>query len=108
MTLLAGRSITRSFGSRLILDGTDRSVEPEARIGVVWPYGSGRSTLPKILAGREDPDGGEVSRRRGARVGHLDRIADRIADCTVEIDGGVRATDGGYSAWLAHKTAATG
>ena len=65
MTLLAGRAITKSFGSRLILDGADLTVEPRARIGVVGPNGSGKSTLLKILAGLETPDGGDVSRRRG-------------------------------------------
>jgi ATP-binding cassette subfamily F protein 3 len=34
----------------------------------------------------------------------LDRVADRI----VEVDGGVRASDGGYSAWLERRAAATG
>ena len=33
----------------------------------------------------------------------LDRVADRI----VEVDGGVRASDGGYSAWLERRAAAT-
>ena len=73
MTLLAGRAITKSFGSRLILDGAELSVEPQARIGVVGPNGSGKSTLLKILAGQETPDGGEVSRRRGVRVAYLDQ-----------------------------------
>ncbi len=67
VTLLAGRAITKSFGSRLILDGADLAVEPRARIGVVGPNGSGKSTLLKILAGLETPDGGEVSRRRDTR-----------------------------------------
>ena len=73
MTLLAGRSITKSFGSRLILDGADLAIEPRARIGVVGPNGSGKSTLLKILAGLETPDGGEVSLRRGQRVAYLDQ-----------------------------------
>ncbi len=34
----------------------------------------------------------------------LDRVADRI----VEVDGSVRATDGGYSAWLERKAAESG
>ena len=73
MTLLAARALTKSYGSRLILDGADLSVEPRARIGVVGPNGSGKSTLLKILAGQETPDGGEVSRRRAARVAYLDQ-----------------------------------
>ena len=73
MTLLACHAITKSFGSRLILDGADLTVEPKARIGVVGPNGGGKSTLLKILAGLETPDGGEVSTRRGIRVAYLDQ-----------------------------------
>ena len=73
MTLLAGRTITKSFGSRLVLDGADLAVEPHARIGVVGPNGSGKSTLRRILAGLETPDSGEVSRRRGARIAYLEQ-----------------------------------
>ena len=73
MTLLTGRALTKSFGSRLILDGTDLAVEPRARIGVVGQNGAGKSTLLKILAGLEQPDGGEVSLRRGARVAYLEQ-----------------------------------
>ena len=74
MTLLAGHAITKSFGSRLILDGADLAVEPQARIGVVGPNGGGKSTLLKILAGLETPDSGEVSRRRGT-AGRVPRPA---------------------------------
>ena len=56
-----------------ILDGADLAIEPNARIGVVGPNGGGKSTLLKILAGLEVPDGGEVSRRRGIRVAYLDQ-----------------------------------
>ena len=76
VTLLAGRAITKSFGSRLILDGADLAVEPKARIGVVGPNGGGKSTLLKILAGLEAPDGGEVV----ASPGHPRRLS-RPAPC---------------------------
>ena len=67
MTLLAGRAITKSFGSRLILDRADLAVEPSARIGVVGPNGGGKSTLLKILAGLEAADSGEVAQARRSR-----------------------------------------
>ena len=73
MTLLAGREITKSFGSRPILEGADPAIEPDARIGMVGQNGSGNSTLLRILAGLDAPDGSDVSRRRGVRVAYLDQ-----------------------------------
>jgi len=73
VTVLAGRALRKSFGSRLILDGADLVVEPGARIGVVGANGSGKSTLMKLLAGLESPDSGDVTRRRGAVVAYLDQ-----------------------------------
>jgi ATP-binding cassette subfamily F protein 3 len=73
VTLLAGRGLRKSFGSRLILDGTDLTVEAGARIGIVGPNGSGKTTLMKLLAGLEPPDAGEVTCRRGVTVAYLDQ-----------------------------------
>src|SRR3954467_611654 len=71
MALLAARGITKSFGSRLILDGLDLDVEPGVRMGVIGPNGGGKSTLLRILAGEETADAGEVTQRRGLVVAFL-------------------------------------
>ncbi len=73
MTLLAGRALKKSFGSRLVLDAADLTIEPGARIGLVGANGSGKSTLMKLLAGLEEPDDGEVTRRRGITVSYLEQ-----------------------------------
>ena len=52
MSLLQARGITKSFGSRLILDGLDFDVEPGVRMGIIGPNGGGKSTLLRILTGR--------------------------------------------------------
>jgi ATP-binding cassette subfamily F protein 3 len=71
MALLAARGITKSFGSRLILDGLDFDVEPGVRLGVIGPNGGGKSTLLRILAGEETADAGELTQRRGLVVAYL-------------------------------------
>jgi ATP-binding cassette, subfamily F, member 3 len=71
MALLAARGITKSFGSRQILDGLDFDVEAGARVGVIGPNGGGKSTLLRILAGEEEADAGEVTQRRGLVVAFL-------------------------------------
>ncbi|MGH3103244.1 MAG: ribosomal protection-like ABC-F family protein [Gaiellaceae bacterium] len=71
MTLLSLDGVSKSFGSRLVLDGLDLAVPAGARVGVIGPNGSGKSTLLRILAGLEEPDSGRVVRRRGLVVSYL-------------------------------------
>jgi ATPase subunit of ABC transporter with duplicated ATPase domains len=59
---LAARTITKSFGDTVVLDGLSLTVTPSSRIGVVGPNGIGKSTLLRLLAGLEEPDSGSVTR----------------------------------------------
>ena len=69
---LAARSISKSYGDTVVLDGLSLSVTPSSRIGVVGPNGIGKSTLLRLLAGSEEPDSGAVSRKPpGLGVAHL-------------------------------------
>src|SRR3954453_18351884 len=71
MSLLQARGITKSFGSRLILDGLDLDIEPGVRVGVIGPNGGGKSTLLRILVREETADAGEVTQRRGLMLAFL-------------------------------------
>src|SRR5580765_2732973 len=71
MSLLQARGITKSFGSRLILDGLDFDVEPSVRMGIIGPNGGGKSTLLRILTGAETADVGEITTRRGLVLAFL-------------------------------------
>ena len=71
MSLFTLRGIRKSFGSRLILDGLDLNVTDGARIGMVGGNGSGKSTLLRIMAGDEQEDAGQATRRRGLTLALL-------------------------------------
>ena len=69
---LAARTITKSYGETVVLDGLSLSVTPSSRIGVVGPNGIGKSTLLRLLAGVEEPDSGTVTREPpGLSVAYL-------------------------------------
>jgi ATPase subunit of ABC transporter with duplicated ATPase domains len=53
------------------------------RIGVVGRNGDGKSTLLRILAGKQEPDDGRVTRRGGVTLGMLDQADELQTGLTV-------------------------
>ncbi len=75
--MLVAKDVTKYRGSQLVLDRISLSVGPDSRIGVVGPNGIGKSTLLRVLAGVEEPDGGAVGRSPASlRVGYLTQEPD--------------------------------
>jgi ATP-binding cassette subfamily F protein uup len=66
--LITVRELTRSFGHRTLFDRLNLSISEGDRIGVIGPNGAGKTTMLRILSGAEDPDDGEIHRRRLLRV----------------------------------------
>ena len=54
------KGVSKSFGTKLILDNIDLKIYPEDALGVVGPFGSGKSTILRLIAGLLSPDTGEV------------------------------------------------
>ena len=53
-------SVSKSYGTRTLLDGVSLGLAEGDRIGVVGRNGGGKSTLLKLLAKMEQPDSGRV------------------------------------------------
>jgi ATP-binding cassette subfamily F protein uup len=69
--LLQCKSLTKSYGARVLFDNVSLSVFERCKLGFIGVNGSGKSTLLKIMARLEVPNEGEVVCRRGLKVGYV-------------------------------------
>jgi ABC transport system ATP-binding/permease protein len=96
------KSLTKSFGARPLFEKLSLGLFEGERTGLIGPNGAGKSTLLRILAGVEKPDEGEVSSRRGLRVGYLaqqDRFEAASADKTVRDEAAESLSGLGLDDW---------
>src|SRR3954454_18192085 len=64
-------NVRKSLGDKVVLDNVTLSFYPGAKIGVVGPNGTGKSTLLKLMAGLEKPSNGDAMLAKDASVGIL-------------------------------------
>lgn len=81
--LLSCLGISKSYGARPLFQNFSVHLAEGDRLGLIGKNGSGKSTLMEILAGIENPDGGEVVRRKGLRVGYVSQETEYAVEDTV-------------------------
>ena len=81
--ILIARNISKRFGATPLFDSIVFAVHDGDRIGLIGPNGAGKSTLLAILGAEQEPDSGEVSFRKRARVGYVHQISDFAPALTV-------------------------
>jgi ATP-binding cassette subfamily F protein uup len=69
--LLNVQSISKKYGASPLFQNVSFNVSEGDRLGLVGPNGSGKSTLLEILAGRREPDTGEVALKKNTRLAYV-------------------------------------
>src|SRR5947209_9397885 len=67
--------LIKDYGAQRVLDGASLVLKPGERAALVGANGAGKSTLLKIVAGLEEPDGGQVRLPTGAVLAYLPQDA---------------------------------
>jgi sulfate-transporting ATPase len=106
--VLMAKDLGRRFGDRLILKGASFSLQPGDRVGVLGINGVGKSTLMKILAGRDTEYEGTFHIARGATVGYVSQepelnfdknVRENVEEAVAETRGLIARYDEILGAW---------
>lgn len=63
--------LSKSYGSKKVLEDIHLSFYPDAKIGILGPNGAGKSTVLRIMAGLDKEFSGEAWLAEGASCGYL-------------------------------------
>jgi ATP-binding cassette subfamily F protein uup len=69
--LLSTHGLSKAYGPDPLFRNISLNISEGDRLGLIGPNGSGKSTLLELLAGRRDPDQGDVATRKGTRLGYV-------------------------------------
>ena len=73
MSYLSISGLSMGFGEQTLFTDVTFSVEKGDKIGFIGANGAGKTTLFKIITGAILPDGGEVVRAGGLKIGYLEQ-----------------------------------
>jgi ATP-binding cassette subfamily F protein 3 len=76
MSTLVLEQVSLSFGPKRIVEDLSLRIADGDRIGLIGPNGSGKTSLLRIMAREQAPDGGEVRTANGVRIGWLPQDLD--------------------------------
>jgi len=63
--------VTKTIGERVLFADAFLRVGARDRVALVGANGTGKTTLLEVIAGNQDPDGGQIIRAKDATVGYL-------------------------------------
>ena len=84
MNLLSVENISKAFGERIILENISFGINKDQKIAFIAKNGTGKTTLLNIIAGKDQPDSGQVVFRKGIHIGFLAQNPSFNEELTVE------------------------
>ena len=71
--VLEAKGLTKAFGDRVLIDGLSFSLPRNGIVGVIGPNGVGKTTLFKMIVGKEEITGGSLELGETVRVSYVDQ-----------------------------------
>ncbi len=73
MIILSAEKISKSFSEKPLLRDASLYLDRDDKIGVIGINGTGKSTFLNILAGKEVPDAGKITKTHGSTISYLEQ-----------------------------------
>ncbi|HEX3332478.1 MAG TPA: energy-dependent translational throttle protein EttA [Gaiellales bacterium] len=83
--------LRKGYGDRLLIEGLDFSLPAGGIVGVIGPNGAGKTTLFRMIAGQEEPDGGDLRIGPSVELAYVDQARSDLDPANTvwkEITGG--------------------
>ena len=68
--------LSKTYGTKTLIDQVDFAIRTGDRIGLIGPNGTGKSSLMKVIAGRDSYDSGHISHPNQYSIAYLDQNPD--------------------------------
>lgn len=74
MIELSVYNVSKYYGANKIFENISFDIKTGERVGFIGQNGCGKTTIMKMIMGIEDYQGGDISIRKGVKVGYLNQI----------------------------------
>ena len=71
MTIINIENVSKAFADKIILKDASYGIEENSKVGIIGINGTGKTTLLKMIAGLEETDEGQITRKNGLRIAYL-------------------------------------
>lgn len=76
--VIEAQAVKKSFGNKFLLDGVDFTIPRGAIVGVIGPNGVGKTTLFKMIVGKEAPDAGTFKVGETVKIAYVDQSRETL------------------------------
>ncbi|CAN5541647.1 ABC-F family ATP-binding cassette domain-containing protein [soil metagenome] len=73
MNIFTAEGLTKAYNEKPLFSGINLSLSEGQKMAIIAANGSGKTTILRILAGKETPDAGKVSFKGDLRIGYLEQ-----------------------------------
>ncbi len=84
MNYLSIDNISKAFSDKLLFENISFGIEKGEKTALVAANGTGKSTMMKILVGKEESDKGSIAYNENIRIGYLEQLPQFDPDLTIQ------------------------